>query len=79
MGYMGKYNRNLIFLNVAAYFLVLLAMTHSNVSYVSSVREISIVFATLIGTLFLKENFADKKILGSVFIFCGIICIAFAK
>lgn len=66
-------------LNAGSYFLVLTAMTSSKVSYVSTVREVSIVFAALIGTLFLKEKFADKKIIGAVLIFLGIILIAITK
>lgn len=63
----------------AAYLLVLMAMTTSKVSYVSSVREISVVFAALLGSLVLREPFGGMKILGSLFIFSGIVCIALAR
>lgn len=63
----------------SAYFLVLTAMNASQVSYTAAVREVSIVFAGLIGTLYLKEQFAGKKIIGTFFIFAGILFIAMSK
>jgi drug/metabolite transporter (DMT)-like permease len=63
----------------SAYFLVLVAMTQSQVSYTSAVREVSIVFGSIIGTVYLKEKFAEKKILGTLFIFAGILLIATSK
>ena len=63
----------------SAYFLVLIAMASSKVSYTSSVREVSIVFASIIGTFYLKEKFAVKKTIGTLFIFIGIVFIAVSK
>ena len=63
----------------SAYFLVLIAMASSKVSYTSAVREISIVFASIIGTIYLKEKFATKKMLGTLFIFIGILFIAVSR
>jgi drug/metabolite transporter (DMT)-like permease len=60
---------------VGAYLLVLLALRTAAVAYVSSVREISVVFAAALGTLVLREAFGEKKILGSLLIFAGIVCI----
>lgn len=60
----------------SAYGLVLVAMSLSQVSYTSAVREVSIVFGSIIGTIYLKENFAGKKILGTLLIFAGILFIA---
>ncbi|MGE5627542.1 MAG: EamA family transporter [Solirubrobacterales bacterium] len=60
----------------SAYGLVLVAMSLSQVSYTSAVREVSIVFGCIIGTVYLKEKFAGKKILGTLFIFAGILFIA---
>lgn len=61
---------------VAAYLLVLFALRTTQVGYVSSVREVSIVFAAILGTFVLREPFGEKKILGSLLIFAGILCIA---
>lgn len=64
---------------VFAYLLVLMAMTHGKVSYISSVREISLVFTTLIGTFMFREAFGGKKIIASILMFSGIVLIALAK
>jgi drug/metabolite transporter (DMT)-like permease len=63
----------------SAYFLVLIAMSQSQVSYTAAVREVSIVFGSIIGTVYLKEKFAEKKILGTLFIFAGILLIATSR
>jgi drug/metabolite transporter (DMT)-like permease len=60
---------------VAAYLLVLVALRTTQVGYVSSVREVSVVFAALLGSVVLREPFAEKKTLGSLLIFAGIVCI----
>jgi len=59
-----------------AYALVLQAYTMAHVSYAGSVREVSIVFAALIGWRFLGEGFGVARIVGSLLIFLGIIVIA---
>ena len=64
---------------VAAYLLVLFAMRSSKLGYISSVREVSVVFTAIMGTLVLQEAFAEKRILGSIFIFVGILLIALAR
>jgi len=61
---------------VAAYLLVLFALRTTQVGYVASVREVSVVFAAALGSVLLREPFAEKKILGSLLIFAGILSIA---
>jgi drug/metabolite transporter (DMT)-like permease len=63
---------------VASFGLVLVALTTSKVSYVSSVREMSVIFGAALGAFVLREPFGGTKILGAVLIFAGIICIALA-
>lgn len=63
----------------ASYSLVLLALTTSKVSYVSPIREISVVFGALLGTLALREPFAPSKVGGSALIFAGIVMISLAR
>jgi drug/metabolite transporter (DMT)-like permease len=58
------------------YALILQAYTMAHVSYAGSVREVSIVFAALIGWRFLGEGFGIPRIIGSLLIFLGIIVIA---
>lgn len=66
-------------LSVGTYLLVLFALTTSKVSYVSPVREVSVLFGALLGTLVLKEPFARMKLVGSLLIFAGIVCIGLAR
>ncbi len=67
------------FLMAGAYTIVLLAMSTTQVSYVSSVREMAIVFAAIAGTVFLKEPFGKTKIAGSLLIFAGVLMIGLAR
>ncbi|HWQ14161.1 MAG TPA: EamA family transporter [Roseiflexaceae bacterium] len=66
-------------MNLLAYTLVLVAMQSSRVSYVASVREMSVVFAAALGTLVLREPFGRQKVAGALLIFAGIVSIAAAK
>ena len=63
---------------VASYLLVLFALQGAQVSYVSAVRGIGVVFAAALGTLLLREPFAWMKLWGSLLIFAGIACIQLA-
>jgi len=66
------------FLTAGAYTIVLFAMSTTQVSYVSSVREMAIVFAAVAGTVFLKEPFGKMKMAGSLLIFAGVLMIGLA-
>ncbi len=59
----------------AAYILVLTAMTISPVSYVAPAREISILFATMMGTHLLSENRSGRQI-AAVIMVIGVIALA---
>ena len=72
-------NKNLIFTGVLfgilaplAYGIVVWCMQYLPIAYVSSLRESSIIFATLIGMIILKENTASKRLAPSVFVVVGI-------
>ncbi|NBI29669.1 EamA family transporter [Chengkuizengella marina] len=58
-----------------AYILVLIVLTEVPVSYVSPLRETSIVIGSILGFLFLKENFGISKLMGSIIIFAGVVLI----
>ncbi len=58
------------------YVLVLQAYTMARVSYAGAVREVSVVFAALLGWRWLGESFGVARILGALFIFSGILIIA---
>ena len=61
-----------------AYMLALKAYTIARVSYAGSVREISVVFAAFVGWRWLGESFGAIRLVGAMFIFAGILVIAFA-
>lgn len=62
----------------AAYLIILWAFRHSPASYVVALREISIIFAMLLGVFVLKERLTRKKIAAIPAILTGIILIKFA-
>jgi drug/metabolite transporter (DMT)-like permease len=59
----------------AAYTLVLAAMTISPVSYVAPAREISILFATLMGTQLLSEDHSGKLLAAATMVI-GVVALA---
>ena len=56
-----------------SYFLALSAMQLTQLGYVASFRNISVVFATLFGFFLLDEEFTPYRLVGSLFIFLGAI------
>ena len=61
-----------------AYILALKAYTLTRVSYAGAVREVSVVFAALLGWKLLREEFGAVRVVGSTVIFAGILVIALA-
>jgi uncharacterized membrane protein len=59
----------------SSYLLILYAMTVGNVSYIVAVRQLSIVFAVLLGSLLLKEGHGWVRFLASLCIFSGVLLI----
>ena len=59
------------------YAIVLWGFTLAPIPIVSALREIGIVFALLIGTLFLKEKFTYLKTIAVLTIFFGVILLKF--
>ena len=59
-------------ISITSYTLVLLAYTQAPTHYVASVRESSIIFASLIGLYFFKENGVKKRLLAAFILFMGI-------
>jgi len=60
-----------------SYALVVWGMQFIEIAYVSSIREVSIIFATLIGMIFLVEKNATKRIIPSILIALGIATVYF--
>ena len=60
----------------AAYVLVLAAMTISPVSYVAPAREVSILFATLMGTHLLSEGRSVRRLAAALTMVVGVVALA---
>ncbi|HTS22856.1 MAG TPA: EamA family transporter [Casimicrobiaceae bacterium] len=58
--------------SLAAYGIVLWAMTRAPVAAVAALRETSVLFAALIGSLWLKEGFGLPRLVGAVAVVLGI-------
>jgi len=65
-------------LSIFGYFLILAAFSLERVSYIVGLRQLSIVFAVLLGGHFLKEENRFVRIVSSVVIFLGAYLIAVA-
>ena len=60
------------FLAPIAYGLVVWCMQYLPIAYASSIRETSIIFATFLGLVILKEKKANSRIIPAIFIVIGI-------
>jgi drug/metabolite transporter (DMT)-like permease len=58
--------------SLAAYGIVLWAMTRAPVAAVAALRETSVLFAALIGSLWLKEGFGLPRLAGALAVVLGI-------
>ena len=54
------------------YILVLIAMSMAQVSYIISLRQVSVVIGALFGVILLKESYGRIRVLSSVIIFIGV-------
>jgi drug/metabolite transporter (DMT)-like permease len=73
--YIGvQWRRGLLggFCSVAAYAIVLWAMTRAPVAAVSALRETSVLFAAIIGTVLLKEGFGLTRLAGAASVVAGV-------
>ena len=61
----------------SSYAIVVWSMQFIEIAYVSSIREISIVFAAIIGMVFLLEKNAKSRIIPSILIVSGISVVYF--
>ena len=64
-------------LAILGYGLVVWSMQYIEIAYVSSIREISIVLATLLSFYLLKETNAHKRVMPSIIICTGITILYF--
>jgi drug/metabolite transporter (DMT)-like permease len=60
-------------ISVVAYGIVIWAQTRSNLASVAALRELSIVFAALIGMVFFHERFGAVRIFGATLAVIGVL------
>jgi drug/metabolite transporter (DMT)-like permease len=58
--------------SIAAYAIVLWAMTRAPVAAVAALRETSVLFAAIIGTVLLKEGFGIARLAGAASVVAGV-------
>jgi drug/metabolite transporter (DMT)-like permease len=63
-------------LTLAAYTIVLWAQTRAPLAEVAALRETSVIWAALIGTVFLKEKFGARRIAAATLVATGIVLIS---
>lgn len=61
--------------SIGAYAIALWAMTRAPVASVAALRETSVLFATVLGTLLLKERFGMQRALGAGVIVAGVMAL----
>ncbi|MFD3404305.1 EamA family transporter [Kribbella sp. NPDC058693] len=64
--------------SMAAYGLVLWAQTRGTLAAIAALRETSIIFGALIGTLFFNERFGPKRAAAAAVVVTGIVLITLA-
>ena len=73
-----RYSTYIGIVSLATYALILWAFTSSPASYVVALRETSILFATILGVVVLKEKLTFLKGLGIFLILAGAVLVKFA-
>jgi drug/metabolite transporter (DMT)-like permease len=66
-------------LSIVGYGIVIWAMEHAPMGPVSALRETSVLFAVLLGCVYLREPFTWRKAVSSVLIVSGAICLNVTK
>ncbi len=60
---------------ISSYGIVLWAMTQAPVAAVAALRETSVIFAALLGSVFLKEPFGRRRVIGACAVALGVIAL----
>jgi uncharacterized membrane protein len=61
--------------SLGSYWIALWAMTRAPVAAVSALRETSVLFATVLSVLVLKERFGLQRVLGAAVIVGGVVAL----
>ena len=62
-----------------AYGLVIWAMTLTPMTYVSALRETSVILAALIGAIMLGEPFSRRRVIAAACVAFGVVLLQFSK
>tara|TARA_B100001093_G_scaffold16283_1_gene14851 strand:+ start:929 stop:1759 length:831 start_codon:yes stop_codon:yes gene_type:complete len=62
--------------SVGAYAIAIWAMTVAQIAIIAALREISIIFAFIIGILFFHEKASIQKLLPTIMVITGVVCIS---
>ena len=65
-------------LMLLSYSLIVFVMRFENVSYIITMRQVSIVFGVILGNVLLKERYGLVRFVASCVILCGVACIGVA-
>jgi drug/metabolite transporter (DMT)-like permease len=63
--------------SILAYGIIIWAMQYDTMGVVSALRETSVVYAAIIGRLFLKERLTARRIISCLAIAVGAACLAY--
>ena len=63
--------------SVGAYWIAVWAMTVAPIALIATLRETSVLFAVLIGVLYLKERYDKTKVLAAFVVVCGVVLMRF--
>ena len=63
--------------SIGSYAIALWAMTRAPIASVAALRETSVLFAALLGTLLLKERFGLQRAIGTLVIVAGVVALRF--
>jgi len=66
------------FLNILSYVMILFALTIDKVSYIVALRQISIIFGVMLGSILLKEAYGKIRLIASTIMFIGFFLVAIA-
>jgi drug/metabolite transporter (DMT)-like permease len=64
---------------ICSYSLIVFVMRFENISYIISMRQISIVFGVILGNMILKERYGLIRFIASCLIFIGVFSIGIAE
>ena len=64
--------------SIGSYAIALWAMTRAPIASVAALRETSVLFAALLGTVLLKERFGLQRAFGTAVIVAGVVALRFA-